>query len=91
MKFKTLIMSIMLSSLTIGAFASTVNNVQSEPLPFHQFKAAHSMEAIVSKPATSTCTVTVKIGKISTTVSASCDCTQKEACTAAYKLATIVL
>ena len=91
MKFKTLIMSFMLSAVTIGAFASTVKNVSSEPLPYHQIKAIHAMESIVSKPTTSTCTVTVKIGKISSTVTTTCECTQREACAAAYKLATIIL
>jgi hypothetical protein len=91
MKFKTLIMSIMLSTFAIGAFASSVNNVPSEPLPFHSIKGTQSITSIVSKPVTSTCTVTVKIGKIASTVTTTCECTQREACAAAYKLATIVL
>jgi hypothetical protein len=90
MKFKTLIMSVMLSTLTIGAFASAVVTNPSEPLPFHQIKAAQALETIVSKPIKSTCTVTVKFGRISTTVNTSCECTQKEACAAAYQLATIL-
>ncbi|MFN9115722.1 MAG: hypothetical protein ACK5XN_37190 [Bacteroidota bacterium] len=91
MKFKTLIMSITLSIFSIGAFASSMNNAQSEPMPFHQLKASALMESIVSKPTTSTCTITVKIGRISSTVTTTCECTQKEACAAAYKLATIIL
>ena len=91
MKFKTLIMSVMLSTLTIGAFASSFFAHPSEPLPFYQIKAARALETIVTKPTTSTCTVTVKVGKISSTVTTTCECTQKEACTAAYKLATIIM
>jgi hypothetical protein len=91
MKFKTLIMSMLLSTFTIGAFASSIYNVPSEPLPFHSIKATQSMESIVSKPVTSTCTITVKVGKIASTVTTTCECTQREACAAAYKLATIIL
>jgi hypothetical protein len=90
MKFKTLTMSIMLSTLTIGAFASSFVAHHSEPLPFHKVKVAKGLETIVSKPLKSTCTVTVKFGKISTTVTASCECTQREACAAAYQLATML-
>lgn len=91
MKFKTLFMSIMLSTVTIAAFATSVTKPASEPLPFHTMKAARAIENIVGKSTISSCTVTVKIGKVSSTVTTTCDCTQKEACSAAYKLATLIL
>lgn len=37
------------------------------------------------------CQVSVTYGKTTITISVSCDCTQKEACDAAYKIATIGL
>jgi hypothetical protein len=37
------------------------------------------------------CTVTVSYGSTTTKITTSCDCTQKQACDAAYKLATILL
>jgi hypothetical protein len=71
----------------MAAFTSAKAADQKEISPFSKLQSS----VIVSKPETSTCTVTVKYGKISSTITISCECTTKEACSAAYKLATILL
>ena len=90
MKIKTLMMSLVLSIGCLAAFATSSDVTKQEPLPF---KSVHLLKAteIVSKPVVNTCTVTVKYGRTNITITNSCDCSMKEACAGAYRLATILL
>lgn len=84
-------LSFALSFCAAAAFASNAHSASQEPLPYK--KAMHLTEHtdIVSKPFSNTCTVTVSFGKISSTFTATCECTLKEACNAAYKMATMLI
>jgi hypothetical protein len=91
MKIKTIMMSLALSLSTMAVFASASPSDQKAPLPFSNLTKNLQHSVIVSKPETSVCTVTVKYGRISSTITISCECTTKEACASAYKLATLLL
>lgn len=91
MKFKTIMMSLLLSSCVISAFATSGEPNKQEPLPFKSLTSSLQSTEVVAKPLSTSCTVVVKFGKITSTVTSTCDCTMKEACASAYKLATILL
>jgi hypothetical protein len=91
MKFKTLMMSFVLSICTVAVFAASASSDNREPLPFKKALQQSEYSVIVSKPVTNTCTVTVAFGKITSTFTATCECTLRDACNAAYKMATILV
>jgi hypothetical protein len=90
MKLKTIMLSLVLSIGSIAAFASSTDVAKFETLPFKPGQWL-KQSAIVSKPVVNTCTVTVKYGKTSITLTNSCDCTMRDACAGAYRLATFFL
>ncbi len=87
MKIKTLMMGLALSFCSAAAFATSAHAAVSEPTPFRQALSAAENSVIVSKPFSNTCTVTIRFGKVSSTMSATCECTLNEACSKAYALA----
>jgi hypothetical protein len=91
MKIKNIMMSIMLTLCSVATFAAPAAVSQQEPLPLKWVNKSLATSVLMQQPATSSCTVVVKFGKITSTVTSSCECTMKEACAAAYKLATILL
>jgi hypothetical protein len=90
MKLKTIMLSLVLSIGSIAAFAASNNVAKLETLPFKSVQFLKTTE-IVSKPVNNTCTVTVKYGKSNITITNTCDCSMKDACAGAYRLATIFL
>jgi hypothetical protein len=89
MKIKTITMSLAFSLCAMATFALSNVNKKAEPLPFKPIVQAIASAVITQKAEFNKCTVSIKYGKIITTVTASCDCTMKEACEAAFKLAAV--
>lgn len=89
MKIKTITMSLAFSLCALASFAFGNENKKAEPLPFRSIVQSVSSAVITGKAVFNKCTVSIKYGKTITTVTASCDCTMKEACEAAYKLAAV--
>jgi len=91
MKLKTIMMGLALTLCSVATFAASASVSQQEPLPVKWANKSLPASLLIQQPATSSCTVTVKFGKITSTVTSTCECTMKEACAAAYKIATILL
>jgi hypothetical protein len=89
MKIKTITMSLAFSLCAMATFAFSNVNKKAEPLPFKPIVQAIASAEITQKAEFNKCTVSIKYGRIITTVTASCDCTMKEACEAAFKLAAV--
>lgn len=89
MKIKTITMGLAFSLCAMASFASSNVDRKAEPLPFRPIAQIVSSAAIQDKAISNKCTVSIKYGKIITTVTASCECTMKEACEAAFKLAAV--
>lgn len=75
--------SLLLALVAFSATASFANSKEVKP----SFKKISPEKELVKK----SCTVNVKYGKNDITITNTCDCTQKEACDGAYKVATILL
>jgi hypothetical protein len=92
MNAKTLLTSLFLLAGTAYAFAGT-NAKAVEAKKLVKTEVAKIAEPRIPKTdvVKAACQVSVTYGKTTVTISVSCDCTQKEACDAAYKIATIGL
>jgi len=89
MKIKTTTMSLVFCLSAMATFAFAAEGAKNEPLPFRSILQSVSSAAITTKAVVNKCTVSIKYGKTITTVTASCECTMREACEAAFKLASI--
>jgi hypothetical protein len=92
MNAKTLLIGMFLIAGTASAFAGT-NAKTVEAKKLVKTEAVKVSKQGITKTAVmkAACQVTVTYGKTTVTISVSCDCTQKDACDAAYKIATIAL
>lgn len=95
MKLKTLLLTALFFAGAVSAFAGTNKekvSVKSEKAPVSK----DSKQKVTAHEKSTSCKVTVTYkndkGKVFTsTVETTCDCTQKEACDAAYALASIAI
>lgn len=91
MKVKSLLIALFLLAGTVTTFAR--RNVKGKEVNYSpKTKTAQVAETKKSEDVVqSTCKVTVEYGKTSVSITVTCECTQKESCDAAYKIATIAL
>lgn len=87
MKVKALLFAMFLLAGTVNAFAGTNDRGLVKPEIVNIF-----LSKKVNKPITETsCTVSVKSGTYKVEITWTCDCTRRDACDKAYKLAGAML
>ena len=91
MKMKTLLIGMFLLAGTANVFAGT-NAKAAEAkklIKTETVKVSERKRAEKDLLGESTCKVSVSFGKTTVTITVTCECTQVQACDAAYKIATI--
>ena len=93
MKVKAVLFGMFLLAGTANAFANSDVKAKKaiKPAKTENIKFIESKKEIINPFVKAACTVTVAYGSTTVKISIECDCTQRQACDAAYKLATIAI